>query len=365
MLIKLLEIMLETPLGVVIFLSGFVFFLLGVLPMDKIRITKTSFILSEPLPVLTRCVLAILGIIFMIVPAIICTSPTSTLTPTTTNTPTATSTHITTPTLSPTATSTPTPTSTPTSTVTPTGTPTPVCTYDAQVIDEGTYPDPAKVTLAPGQPVIREWTITSRSTCAWQEGLRWGFSGDGIDAPPFHSVEGVDVGDSTRIHELVYAPSTPGHYSGVWQMRDPSGIPFGDQSRIAMDVAIPELPASPPNCVNKALFIADITYPDDPQQGHIPIVAPRQRLHKAWSLRNNGTCGWNDEYSLVYVGGQELEGSDSAYVPITPGGECAVVVVTLVAPTEPGLYRTSWQMQAPSGRLFGDKIWILFEVVHQ
>lgn len=354
--------MLETHLGVVIFLSGFVSFLLGVLPMDKIRITKTSFI-SEPLPVRIRWVLAILGIIFMIVPAsiqsIIWTSPTSTPTPTTTNTPTATPTHTTTPTPSPTATSTP----TPTPTVTPTGTPTPMCTYNAKVTDEGTYPDP--VTLAPGQPVIREWTITNRSTCAWQEELRWGFSGDGIDAPPFHSVEGVDVGDSIRIRELVYAPSTPGHYRAVWQMRDPSGTPFGDQSQIEMDVAIPELPASPPNCVNKALFIADITFQDDPQQGRIPIVAPTQRLHKAWLLRNNGTCGWNEEYSLVYVGGPKLEGSDSAYVPITPTGECAVVVVTLVAPTEPGLYRTFWQMQAPSGRLFGDKIWISFEVVHQ
>lgn len=64
----------------------------------------------------------------------------------------------------------------------------------------------------------------------------------------------------------------------------------------------------------------------------------------------------------AYVGGTALEGSDTAYIPITESGERAVVIVSLIAPAESGHYRTYWQMEDPAGNRFGEKIWIDFIV---
>lgn len=66
---ELIEIFLGTPLGVVTFLAGFFLFLLGLLPIDKIRI-KRSALISEPLGDRTRWILGVLGFVFMVGPVI-------------------------------------------------------------------------------------------------------------------------------------------------------------------------------------------------------------------------------------------------------------------------------------------------------
>ncbi len=253
---------------------------------------------------------------------------------------------------------TPTPTLTPTSSPTPTATPAPTpstCIYNAQVVDAGRYPDPAETALAPMQPVIIQWSITNRSTCPWQR-VYWRFSGDReLDVLPYYPLERVNAGETVQVWELIYAPRTPGRYRGVWQMQGPAG-PFGDQSLLEMEVVIPQLSPLPPDCTNNMWFRADLTYKDG------SVVAPGQRIYKAWLLKNSGTCHWTEGYRLVYVGGTALEGSDTAYIPVTPSGERTVVIVSLIAPAEPGHYRTYWQMVDPSGNPFGEKIWIDFNV---
>ncbi len=144
-------------------------------------------------------------------------------------------------------------------------------------------------------------------------------------------------------------------------MKDPAGNPFGDRSRIEMDVQTPELPPSPSYCTNGALFLADLTYEDNPAQGIVPVVSPGQRIYKAWLLKNTGTCHWEEGYRLVYAGGAALAW-ESPYVPPTASGNKAVVLVTLFAPTAPGEYKMYWQMQDPSGNRFGDTIWVRIRV---
>ncbi len=99
-------------------------------------------------------------------------------------------------------------------------------------------------------------------------------------------------------------------------MKDPAGNPFGDRSRIEMDVQTPELPPSPSYCTNGALFLADLTYEDNPAQGIVPVVSPGQRIYKAWLLKNTGTCHWDEGHRLVYAGGAALAW-ESPYVPPT------------------------------------------------
>lgn len=358
-MLEILKTILTSPFEVILFVCGFFVFLLGVLP---IKGKLDGLPLEGPFSPATRRLLWIMGAVLMLLSvgmSVLKTYPPGPP-PTVTPTPSPTASP------SPTATPTPTPAVTPSPTFTPTPTvppsPTPACRYDAYVTDEGRYPDPREGPLSPGQQMIVEWTITNKSSCAWGTGLRWAFSGSkAMGVPPFLSIRGVGIGESIKIHERISAPNAPGHYEGWWQMRDPAGNPFGDRSRIEIDIQAPELPPSPPYCTNSALFLADLTYEDNPAQGIVPVVSPGQRIYKAWLIKNTGTCHWGEEYRLVYAGGAELAW-ESPYVPPTASGSKAVVLVTLFAPTAPGEYKMYWQMQAPSGNRFGDTIWVRIKV---
>jgi len=354
---EILKTVLSSPFEVILFLCGFFAFLLGILP---IRGKIDGVPVKGPFSFATRFLLGILGAVLMLLGiglgAVKAGFPLLPGLATATPSPTATPSLVVTPSPTPT----PTPTPTPIPTITPT--PTPVCRYDAYVTDEGRYPDPREGPLAPGQQIIVEWTITNKSSCPWITGLRWVFIGNKeIGVPPFVSIRGVGIGESIKLHERISAPSSPGHYEGWWQMRDPYGNPFGDRSRIEIIVQEPALPPSPPDCVNNALFLADLTYEDNPAQGIIPVVSPGQRIYKAWLLKNTGTCHWGEGYRLVYAGGAELDW-ESPYVPPTASGGKAVVLVTLFAPTAPGEYKMYWRMQDPSGNRFGDTIWVWIKV---
>ncbi len=121
---QLVELVLRTPLGVVMFIVGFILLLLGLL--KQVVLSNTTFP-KRPPSYGTRAFLVVIGLGFMIVPpiaqialvtAVPVSTPMPTLVPANTPTVAASSTL----TSTPTATATPTVTSTPT----PTATPTPV-----------------------------------------------------------------------------------------------------------------------------------------------------------------------------------------------------------------------------------------------
>lgn len=88
-MLKLAEILIGSPLGVVIFLTGFIFFLLGLLPVDKVRV-KRSALINEPLKARSRWVLGVLGLVFMVGPTILQTTYTTSVPAPTATVPSAT-----------------------------------------------------------------------------------------------------------------------------------------------------------------------------------------------------------------------------------------------------------------------------------
>ncbi len=118
-------------------------------------------------------------------------------------------------------------------------------------------------------------------------------------------------------------------------------------------------PAADTNCVNKLAFFADVTIPDDTafRQGDTFV--------KTWKLRNEGTCTLDNHYSLVFGGGDQMNGplSQPLTDPIDPG-EIFEVSVNLTAPSRGGPHVGNWQFQSPSGKHFGvgvagaDYVWV-------
>lgn len=113
------------------------------------------------------------------------------------------------------------------------------------------------------------------------------------------------------------------------------------------------------DCTNSFQFILDLTVPDN------TVFPPATEFEAAWRLLNNGTCPWTEEYAVAFVGGDEMGITstvklDNAVAP----GQSEDVSITLLSPTEPGTYRSNWQLSDAEGNVFGingaieDAFWV-------
>ncbi len=86
-------------------------------------------------------------------------------------------------------------------------------------------------------------------------------------------------------------------------------------------------PTPEPACTNQAKFIADITIPDNTN------LAPGAAFTKIWRLQNSGTCTWDENYKVVFVGGAPLSNPTPQSVPgIVAPGATVDISLNLVAP---------------------------------
>jgi hypothetical protein len=113
------------------------------------------------------------------------------------------------------------------------------------------------------------------------------------------------------------------------------------------------------NCTNSIEFVEDLGVPDG------TVFGPGNQFTASWRLRNNGTCPWTTEYSLAFVGGDQLGGPESVPLPnVVAPGQTVDVSVDLVAPEQPGDYRSNWQIADADGQPFGingvieDAFWV-------
>ena len=63
----------------------------------------------------------------------------------------------------------------------------------------------------------------------------------------------------------------------------------------------------------------------------------------------------------MFDSGDRMEGA-AVQVPETPVGSMADITIQLVAPASPGTYKGYWQMEAPDGTRFGDRIYVMIVV---
>lgn len=108
-------------------------------------------------------------------------------------------------------------------------------------------------------------------------------------------------------------------------------------------------------------FVQDVTIFDGTQ------FAPGTPFTKIWRLRNNGTLKWPHQTQLVRVGGDDLGAGDVVNLEIQEEGyevdEELDAAVDFLAPIQPGRYVSYWRLVAPSGQKFGQRVWVLIQVV--
>jgi hypothetical protein len=145
----------------------------------------------------------------------------------------------------------------------------------------------------------------------------------------------------------VPAPTVP-------QAGKASPTPFPAQ--IATDTLAPDV-FGPGGCVLNAAFVADVTVPDGSE------FAPGAAFTKVWRVRNSGTCVWEAGSQLLFASGELMHGPAAVNVPSVAPGSGTDVSVNLVAPDEPGTYRSVWQMQSPEGVRFGGQVYVQIVVL--
>lgn len=113
---------------------------------------------------------------------------------------------------------------------------------------------------------------------------------------------------------------------------------------------------------NNNVFEGDVTIPDG------TVLEPGHNFQKIWSIRNTGTCLWDDGYALVYIGGStpnldpynfEFKTSDD----FVSSGEAINIAINLTTPCTPGEYQGHWRMRNDQGYYFGTILSVYVKVV--
>jgi hypothetical protein len=108
-------------------------------------------------------------------------------------------------------------------------------------------------------------------------------------------------------------------------------------------------------CDNSS-FVTDVTFPDN------SVVAPATTFDKTWSVENNGTCTWNDNYSLTFTSGDQMFGATAPVSGTVAPGDTTDITVPMVSPNEDGTYTGYWQLMNDHGQLFGVVVYVLIQV---
>lgn len=106
------------------------------------------------------------------------------------------------------------------------------------------------------------------------------------------------------------------------------------------------------DCLDSLIFISDITIPDG------TIVVAGSTLDKQWEMENNGTCNWNEEYSIRLISGPDLGADAEQSLAPARSGSRTTMRIVFTAPDQPGSYRSIWQAYNPEEEPFGDTFFI-------
>ncbi len=112
------------------------------------------------------------------------------------------------------------------------------------------------------------------------------------------------------------------------------------------------------SCSNSA-FIKDMTIPDG------TVLTPGETFTKTWKLENTGSCIWTSNYSLVFVSGTSMGGSDTQIGQTVYVGKRGDISVALTAPEEVGTYTGYWQMADQYGYTFGATVYVQIVVENE
>lgn len=133
----------------------------------------------------------------------------------------------------------------------------------------------------------------------------------------------------------------------------PSPTPAASPTKIPSTPTYQSVPASSKVSVcDNSAYISDVTIPDG------TILAPGQTFVKTWMFQNTGSCTWSADYSLTFVSGNAMNGSETTIDQSVASGNQAQISVALTAPDTEGTYTGYWRLTNEQGIAFGISVYV-------
>ncbi len=127
---------------------------------------------------------------------------------------------------------------------------------------------------------------------------------------------------------------------------------------------IPALPTSTATatptagpCLNNLEFIEDVTIPDG------TTVSSGSAIDKQWLVNNSGSCDWDSDYRLKWIGGDPMGANQEQALYPARAGTKAPIRILFTAPAAEGSYESAWQAYGSNGIAFGDPIYMKIVVI--
>lgn len=217
--------------------------------------------------------------------------------------------------------------------------------YNASFVAHVTLPyAPA---FNPGDKFTKTWRVKNTGSCDWPRGFKITFiSGDRFGADTMEIGQKVLTGATTEISLLMTAPNLAGVVSSNWQLTTDIGKPFGQVLSTSITLPGTAGATSGEGCLNSAL-VSDVSVSSGAE------FKTGENFTKTWLIKNTGTCAWNRDFKITFVGGDML-GSDTKKIRQDVGpGASTEISLAMTAPGTAGTYSSSWQMASDTGTLFG------------
>jgi len=95
-------------------------------------------------------------------------------------------------------------------------------------------------------------------------------------------------------------------------------------------------------------YIKDMTIPDE------TVLLPGEDFVKTWKFKNTGNCTWTSGFTIVFLSGNDMDGSDTYIDQTVYVDKRGEISVELTAPDDEGTYTGYWQLADLYGHTFGD-----------
>ncbi len=175
--------------------------------------------------------------------------------------------------------------------------------------------------------------------------------------------------------ELQFSPSQTGTYAlsvvavdGSGNNSDPFGLNITVGSDIQSLVPPPTEPAKATStpapgvigangCELSAQFVADVNIPDGTE------IKRSEGFVKTWRIKNTSSCTWESGYQLAFLS-DDILGAQQSFMPIPPTAKETEVDISVpfTAPTQPGIYTSTWKLREPGGKAFGERVYVVIKV---
>ncbi len=119
------------------------------------------------------------------------------------------------------------------------------------------------------------------------------------------------------------------------------------------------LPTRQANCVNQLRFLEDLTIPDGTE------VHPGERITKRWLIKNEGSCNWDQSYSMQLISGLALGAAKIQQLYPASQNAKAILEIGFTAPDNTGRYNSWWQAFDANSQRFGDPVYLEISVVDE